>query len=51
MKYCKKCVYPFATVNLNISDDGIYSSCKSFEKASLISDEFWQLRKEKFRII
>ena len=49
MKYCKKCVYPFVTVNLEISDDGVCSSCRSFEKASLISDEFWASRKEKFK--
>tara|TARA_B110000003_G_C16627538_1_gene525389 strand:+ start:61 stop:1242 length:1182 start_codon:yes stop_codon:yes gene_type:complete len=49
MKYCKKCVYPFATVNLDISDDGVCTACKSFGKASKISNEFWKIRKEKFQ--
>jgi len=48
MKYCKICVYPFATVNLYIDDDGICSSCKSFEKAEELSQEFWVKRKERF---
>ena len=51
MKYCKICVYPFATVNLHIDDDGICSSCKSFEKAEKLSIEFWAKRKEKFEQI
>jgi len=47
MKYCKKCVYPFATVNLNIEDDGICSSCNTFKAFEEISDEFWEIRKTK----
>ena len=49
MKYCKSCVYPFATVNLEIADDGICSSCKSFEKAQNLSDDFWKKEKKDFR--
>ena len=51
MKYCKSCVYPFVTVNLEISDDGICSSCKSFEKAQNLSDDFWKKRKKRFQEI
>lgn len=51
MKYCNKCVYPFATVNIDIADDGICSSCKSFERSEKLSPEFWEKRKEKFNII
>ena len=48
MEYCKKCVYPFVTVNLEVSDEGICSSCKSFEKFEDLSSEYWEKRKEKF---
>ncbi len=47
MQYCSKCVYPFATVNLNIDDDGVCSSCKTFEAFEKIPDEHWKIRKEK----
>ena len=47
MKYCKKCVYPFATVNLHIDDDGICSSCKTFEAFEKIPDKTWEARKER----
>ena len=47
MKYCKKCVYPYYAVALNISEDGICSSCKSFEKSEMISDKFWKKRKKR----
>lgn len=48
MNYCKSCVYPFATVNLHVNDDGICSSCKTFEKFEELSDDFWLKRKNKF---
>jgi N-acetyl sugar amidotransferase len=51
MKYCKSCVYPFVTVNLDIADDEICSSCKSFEKFEKLSSEFWDKRKERFEQI
>ena len=46
MNYCKKCTYPFATVNLNIDDDGICSSCKTFKAFEKISEDFWKIRKK-----
>ena len=47
MKYCKSCVYPFVTVNLNIAEDSICSSCKSFEKSETFSPKYWNDRKNK----
>tara|TARA_Y100000748_G_scaffold302045_1_gene303442 strand:- start:456 stop:1676 length:1221 start_codon:yes stop_codon:yes gene_type:complete len=47
MRYCSKCVYPFATVNLNIDEDGVCSSCKTYEAFEKIPDEHWELRKKK----
>jgi N-acetyl sugar amidotransferase len=49
MKYCKKCVYPFATVNLHVDDDGVCSSCKTFEAFEKIPNHFWEKRKEKLK--
>jgi len=51
MQYCKKCVYPFITVNLHLDHDGVCSSCKTFEKFNSLSDEFWRRRREKFEQI
>ena len=45
MKYCKRCVYPVIAVNLDIGDEEICSSCKSFEKAETLTTEFWEERK------
>ena len=47
MNYCTKCVYPIATVNLNIDDDGVCSSCKTFEAFETIPESVWEKRKEK----
>ena len=48
MQYCKKCVYPFVTVNLHVDDDGVCSSCKSFEVFEDLGAEFWEERKLRF---
>ena len=47
MMYCKKCVYPYYAVALEISEDGVCSSCKSFERSEKISKTFWKKRIEK----
>ena len=47
MIYCKKCVYPSITVNLEINEDGICASCKSAELFLDIDKNQWQKRKEK----
>jgi N-acetyl sugar amidotransferase len=49
MNYCIKCVYPFATVNLNVDDDGICSACKSAESFSELDSSFWEGREKKFK--
>ena len=49
MKYCIKCVYPFATVNLSVDDDGICSACKSAESFSELDPSFWEGREKKFK--
>jgi len=49
MNYCKSCVYPFATVNLNVEDDGVCSACKSSESFSELDPTFWEIREKKFK--
>ena len=48
MIYCKKCVYPKISVNLHIDEDGVCSSCRTFEKFETLDEEFWKIRKNKF---
>jgi N-acetyl sugar amidotransferase len=49
--YCARCVYSSATVNLDIDDEGICSSCRSAERFAALPDEFWQQRRRKFERI
>ena len=49
MNYCIKCVYPFATVNLNVDDDGICSACKTSESFNELDRSFWEQREKKFK--
>ncbi len=51
MKYCKKCVYPDITVNLNIQDDDICSSCKTHESFQSLTKRDWDKRKSDFEKI
>ena len=30
--FCKRCVYPSVAVNLELDDEGICSSCRTFEE-------------------
>ncbi len=48
MKYCKRCVYPLNAVNLSVDEDGICSSCRSAEVFEIISESYWEERKNKF---
>ncbi len=48
MEYCTRCVYPSITVNLNVGEGGVCSSCDIFHKKNQISEEFWKKRKDKF---
>lgn len=51
MKYCQRCVYPQVSVNLDIDEEGICSSCRVFEEFEKLTPEFWQKRKKKFENI
>jgi N-acetyl sugar amidotransferase len=51
MIYCKKCVYPIIAVNLEINDDGICSSCKTFDEFNKFTQDDWDLRKKIFEDI
>lgn len=51
MKYCKRCVYPEVAVNLYIDEEGICSSCRTFEKFEKLTSEFWEQRKKRFEDI
>ena len=51
MIYCKKCVYPIISVNLEIGEDGICSSCKTFDQFNSLTDDKWKEKKKKFEII
>lgn len=48
MRYCSKCVYPEISVNLNVDEKGVCSSCRTFEKFEQLTDEFWLQRKKRF---
>ena len=48
MKYCSRCVYPEIAVNLNFNNDGVCSSCLTFEKMESYDEKFWKAREEKF---
>jgi N-acetyl sugar amidotransferase len=48
MKYCQRCVYPEIAVNLSVYEQGICSSCRTFEKFEKLSEMHWEKRKERF---
>lgn len=48
MRYCRKCVYPEISVNLDVDEEGICSSCRTFEKFEQLNEEFWLQRKKRF---
>ncbi len=51
MRWCKRCVYPQAAVNLSLDDDGVCSSCRTFEAFDKLTPEFWGLRRKRFERI
>ena len=51
MNYCARCVYPQITVNLNLDEEGVCSSCRTFEKFRALAPTFWEKRKKKFEEI
>ena len=46
MRYCSKCVYPMAAVNLLV-DDGVCSACRVAEEYNAITEKEWAARKQK----
>ena len=51
MIYCKKCVYPKVSVNLRIDEEGICSSCRTFESFEKLNQDFWDNKEKKFKRI
>lgn len=51
MKYCTRCVYPAAAVNLSFDDEGVCSACRAFEKFEELTPEHWEKRKKRFEQI
>ena len=51
MLYCKKCVYPVISVNLEIGKDEVCSSCKVYDEFNSLTSADWEKRKKKFEII
>lgn len=51
MQFCKRCVYPIIAVNIEIGEDGICSSCRTFEKSSALTPDAWTKRKQIFERI
>tara|TARA_R110002110_G_scaffold415719_1_gene654201 strand:- start:37961 stop:39169 length:1209 start_codon:yes stop_codon:yes gene_type:complete len=48
MRYCSRCTYPVVSVNLELDDEGVCSSCRVFEEFEAIPQDVWNLRREKF---
>lgn len=51
MRWCKRCVYPQAAVNLSLDEDGVCSSCRTFEAFDKLTPEFWDQRRKRFERI
>lgn len=51
MRYCTRCVYPEIAVNLDLSDDGVCSACRTAELFKTIDEECWRKRQIKFESI
>src|SRR5688572_18551814 len=46
--YCARCVYSSATVNLEIDDEGVCSSCRVAQRFEALSADFWDERRRMF---
>jgi len=51
MEYCKRCVYPISAVNLHVDEEGICSSCRTFENFNQFTDEDWKERRQRLESI
>lgn len=48
MRYCSRCVYPQASVNLTLDDDLVCSACQVAEQFAQLPADFWQERRKRF---
>ena len=48
MKYCTRCTYPAATVNIMFDEDGLCSACSVAEEYEALTPEFWKERADRF---
>lgn len=48
MRYCSRCVYPQAGVNLTLDDDLVCSACQVAEQFAQLPADFWQERRKRF---
>lgn len=48
MRYCSRCVYPQAGVNLTLDDDLVCSACQVAEQFTQLPADFWQERRKRF---
>jgi len=51
INYCKRCVYPSTGVNLALDDEGVCSSCRTFEEFNKLDYNFWKERQKRFEKI
>jgi hypothetical protein len=51
MKYCKFCVCPISAVNMRVDEEGVCSSCRTFEKFTQITDEEWTDRRQRLESV
>jgi N-acetyl sugar amidotransferase len=47
MNYCRRCTYPSIAVNLEVDNEGICTSCRTFEQFEAIDEQIWNKRREK----
>ena len=51
MKYCKFCVCPISAVNMRVDEEGVCSSCRTFDKFTQITDEEWTDRRQRLESV
>ncbi len=48
MRYCARCVYPEAAVNMMFDDDGVCSACHVAAELNGLDESFWARRQARF---
>lgn len=48
MEYCSRCVYPRASVNLMLDEQGVCSACQVAEQFAQLPESFWDERRKRF---